>query len=260
MASRTALSKCPKWALQKEIICEVFYLKRLLSASCMRSVIFIGSMSKSLRLPPTQSENAIEGTVVSTSHQTLVVRTDENDFQLFVFDRETTKPQTITTGTRVRVTSTRGDEEGTRLASTVTVLESSPEAKSGTPQSQAKPLPPAVRDLEQDIKARSPTLAPRCTCGCRSRSRIVHVWSALSDWSDLQSKAILFRPNAEFAFGEVTDLIALNLEGCLQIACVVAGKNWSAYIGAGTRFHISAPKFRASAGARQEHRLWQLRL
>ena len=34
-----------------------------------------------------RDQNTMEGTVVSVSRETLVVKTDENDFQLFVFDR-----------------------------------------------------------------------------------------------------------------------------------------------------------------------------
>jgi hypothetical protein len=42
-----------------------------------------------------QSENPIEGTVVSSTRETLFVRTEDNQFQLFVFDRYTTKPRLL---------------------------------------------------------------------------------------------------------------------------------------------------------------------
>ena len=66
---------------------------------------------------PTQNtgdQTTMEGTVVSVSHETLVVKSDENDFQLFVFDRYTIKPQAVAAGSRVRVVSNAGEEEGTR--------------------------------------------------------------------------------------------------------------------------------------------------
>ena len=44
---------------------------------------------------------------------------------------------------------------------------------------------------------------------------------------------VLFRPNAEFAFGEVTDLIALNFEGVYRFAPANRTPNWTPYIGAG---------------------------
>ena len=96
-----------------------------------------------------QNENTVEGTVVSSTRDTLVVKTDDNQFQLFTFDRDTVKPRSLPAGTRVRVVSTAGEEAGVRLASTITTLEAAPSAKGAA---QAQPIPPAVRDLERDIK------------------------------------------------------------------------------------------------------------
>jgi hypothetical protein len=170
--------------------------------------------------------------VVSTSHQTLVVRTDDNDFHLFVFDRYTTKPQTIATGTRIRVISTPGEEEGTRLARTVTALESSNEAKAGTVPAQAKPLPPAVGELEQNIKRE----ARRWHLGVRAGAALdpeLFMFGVHSQIGPIFQRNVFFRPNAEFAFGEITDLIALNLEAIYRLPVSSPRKDWSAYVGAG---------------------------
>src|SRR5947207_4958801 len=59
-----------------------------------------------------QNENTVEGTVVSSTRDTLVVKTDDNQFQLFTFDRDTVKPRSLPAGTRVRVVSTAGEEAG----------------------------------------------------------------------------------------------------------------------------------------------------
>ena len=63
------------------------------------------------------SENTIEGTVVTSTRDTLVVRTQDNQFHLFVFDRDTVKPRSVATGSRVSVMWTPGEEEGVKLAS-----------------------------------------------------------------------------------------------------------------------------------------------
>ena len=42
-----------------------------------------------------------------------------------------------------------------------------------------------------------------------------------------------FRPNAEFDFGEVTDLIALNLEAVYRFAAPYKGGKWTPYVGLG---------------------------
>ena len=44
---------------------------------------------------------------------------------------------------------------------------------------------------------------------------------------------VLFRPNAEFAFGEVTDLIALNYEVIYRFSAANRRANWTPYVGGG---------------------------
>jgi hypothetical protein len=44
---------------------------------------------------------------------------------------------------------------------------------------------------------------------------------------------VLFRPNAEFAFGEVTDLIALNLEAVYRLSAGERRGDWTPFLGAG---------------------------
>jgi hypothetical protein len=39
-----------------------------------------------------------------------------------------------------------------------------------------------------------------------------------------------FRPNAEFAFGEFTDMVALNLEGAYRLPLNFRNGRWSAYV------------------------------
>lgn len=194
-----------------------------------------------------RDETTIEGTVVSTSRQTLVVRTEDNDFQLFVFDHNTTKPGMIAAGTRVRVISTLGEQEGSRLASTVTALKPSLDAKAETAQPQAKPLPPAVRDLEQDIKRE----ARRWHLGVRAGAALdpeLFMFGVHSQIGPIFNRNFLFRPNAEFAFGEVTDLIALNLEGVYRLPVSSRGRNFSAYIGAGPSFTFLHQNFERQQG------------
>jgi hypothetical protein len=113
-----------------------------------------------------QNENTIEGAVVSSTRHTLVVKTEETQFQLFTIDRGTVKPRSLPPGTRVRVVSTPGEEAGVRHATTVVTLEA-PSGAQGTSPTQAQPIPPAVRDLERDIKREARRWR---ACRCWSRS------------------------------------------------------------------------------------------
>src|SRR5207237_3282728 len=56
------------------------------------------------------------------------------------------------------------------------------------------------------------------------------------------------RPNAEFAFGEVTDLIALNLEAIYRLPVSSRRGNWSAYLGAGPALTFLHQRFQSQTG------------
>jgi len=162
-----------------------------------------------------QNENTIVGTVVSSTRDTLVVRTEDNQFQLFVFDRYSVKPRLLTNGARVRVVSTPA-EDGVRLASTVTISEPAAGTPGGTAADQAQPIPPVVRDLEHDIKRQ----ARRWRVGVRAGAALdpeLILFGVHSQLGPIFQRNVFFRPDAEFAFGEVTDLIALNLEGIYRL-------------------------------------------
>ena len=191
-----------------------------------------------------QNENTVEGTVVSSTRDTLVVKTDDNQFQLFTFDRDTVKPRSLPAGTRVRVVSTPGEEAGVRLASTITTLEAAPSAKGAA---QAQPIPPAVRDLERDIKrqARRWRLGVRAGAGLDPELILFGVHSQLGP---IFHRDVFFRPNAEFAFGEVTDLIALNLEAIYRLPVSSRRGNWSAYLGAGPALTFLHQSFQSQVG------------
>jgi opacity protein-like surface antigen len=191
------------------------------------------------------SENTVEGTVVSTSAETLVVRTDDNDFRLFILDRTTTRPNAIIQGTRVRVRSTVGDR-GARLATEVNALGSRPNTATGT-ETQAKPVPPAVKNVEQEIKRE----ARRWHLGVRAGAALdpeLFMFGVHSQIGPVFNRNVFLRPNAEFAFGEVTDLIALNLEAIYRFPISTRGKDFSAYLGAGPGFTFIHQNFERTQG------------
>jgi hypothetical protein len=157
-----------------------------------------------------ESENSIEGTVVSSTRDTLIVRTDDNQFRLFTYDRDSVRAASAVRGARVRVAAGSGDENGTRVASNVTVLEAKP-AEAGAAGTQAAPVPPKIREIESDIKRET----RRWRAGVRVGAAFdpeLFLFGVQSQMGPIFHRDVFFRPNAEFAFGEVTDLVALNLE------------------------------------------------
>jgi hypothetical protein len=180
-----------------------------------------------------QSANngAVEGTVVSSTRNTLVVRTDDNQYQLFTYDRGAVRSGSLVAGARVRVAAGPADENGVRVASDVTVL-SAPSGTSVDKGAQATPVPEKVRDIESDIKRES----RRWRLGVRAGAAFdpeLFTFGVQTQIGPILHPRVLFRPNAEFAFGEVTDLIALNFEAIYRFSGAHRSGNWTPYIGGG---------------------------
>jgi hypothetical protein len=177
----------------------------------------------------------------------LVVRTQDNQFHLFVFDRDTVKPRSVATGSRVSVVYMPGEEAGTKFASTVTMLEAAPKPQGGSAPVQAQPVPPAVREVERDIERQ----VRRWRVGVRAGAALdpeLLLFGVQTQLGPLFHRDVSFRPNAEFAFGEITDLIALNLEAIYGLPISLRRGRWSPYVGAGPAFTLLHQNFERKAG------------
>lgn len=196
--------------------------------------------------PQAQNETTVEGTVVASSNITFVVRSDANQFQLFTFDRNTNRPRTLPIGTRVRVVSDQGSgQEGARHATDVTVLQQAQGA--GAPSSSATsaaPIPPSVRNAESQIKheARRWRLGVRAGMGLDPELVLFGVHSQMGP---IFSRNVFFRPNADFEWGEITDMVALNLEAVYRFP---RSGSWAPYAGAGPALNFIHQSFQSEPG------------
>ena len=172
-----------------------------------------------------EQPGSLVGTVVSVSRQTMVVRTEDNRFHLFVFDSDLVRPKGLTPGAHIRVVSTGTDESGVRLATGITVSE--PEA---APE-MARP-PKEIRETQHEIEklARRWQVGVRIGAGLDPELFLIGAHSAIGP---IFSRDFYFRPNVEFAFGELTDMVAINLEGAYRLPINLRQGRWSAYAGAG---------------------------
>jgi hypothetical protein len=213
-------------------------IRMLMLASCILVVLtFIALPAQGQQdtsSPQAANENSVEGTVVSATRDTLVVRTDGNQVQLFTYDRGAVRARSLAPGSRVRVTAGTADENGTRAASNVTVLSAASAGGTGAADkgAQAAPVPEKIRDLESDIRRES----RRWRLGVRAGAAFdpeLFTFGIQSQMGPIFHPRVLFRPNAEFAFGEVTDLVALNLEGVYRFSAASRRGNWTPYVGAG---------------------------
>lgn len=191
-------------------------------------------------------EMSATGVVTSSSPATIVVRTESGRYQLFVFDRTSTRPRRIVTGSRVRVTSVSGDEAGIRIARVVSVLSvpttaAAPAgARAGTTAAGQEPIitgsdevaPPVVRDLERSIQRQLRRFQVGVRTGLALDPELVLLGAHAQIATGLSSN-VIFRPNIEFAFGELTTLFALNFEALYRLPVSSRQARWGAYVGAG---------------------------
>ena len=180
----------------------------------------------------TSGGNTVEGTVASVSRETLVVRTDENQFQLFTYAPGAVNAKAVTQGARVRVSAGPADENGTRTANDVTVLSAGSGGRTGDKGASSAPVPPKVRSIESEIKRESRRWRLGVEAGVGFDPELI-LFGVQSQMGPIFHPRVMFRPNAEFAFGEVTDLIALNFEAVYRLRNSERRGEWTPFMGAG---------------------------
>jgi hypothetical protein len=178
-----------------------------------------------------QHPGSMEGRVESAGRQTLVLRTEDNQFHLFVYDSDMARPKGLTPGTRVRILSGPTDEAGVRVATQVTVLEPATTTASGTAQDMAPP-PKEITSVQHEIErgVRRWQIGARMGAGLDPELFLIGVHAGIGP---IFSRDFYFRPNVEFAFGELTDMFSLNFEGVYRLPITFRHGRWSAYAGAG---------------------------
>jgi hypothetical protein len=197
-----------------------------------------------------QDETTLEGTVVASSRITFVVKSDDGKFQLFTFDRNTNRPRTLSVGTRVRVASDQGDQAGARHATDVTVLDQAQDAGAGTANASARnaaPVPPSVRDAESNIRREARRWRIGARAGVGLDPELV-MFGLHSQMGPIFNRNVFFRPNADFEWGEITDMVALNLEAVYRFPTAVRGGAWAPYVGAGPSLNFIHQSFQTKPG------------
>jgi hypothetical protein len=186
-----------------------------------------------------QDETTITGTVASSSRNTLTVRNGNGQYQLFLVDRNTRKPATLPQGSGVRVTSTSSDEPGVRLASQITAVEPSAANQS---TADTTVVPPEIRRVERDIERQARRFQLGVRAGVALDPELVLIGAQVLI-GPFFSQDVFFRPNVEFAYGEVTALFALNPEGIYRLPMSSRQGRWSTYVGVGPGFNLVHQNF-----------------
>jgi hypothetical protein len=121
-------------------------------------------------------------------------------------------------------------------------------AQSGSAaQTQGAPVPESVQEVERDIERE----VRRWHVGFRAGAALdpeLIVIGVQSRIGPVFNRNFFFRPNVEYGFGEVTDLLAFNVEGIYRLPVSARQARWSAYVGAGPAFNFIHQNFERRQG------------
>jgi hypothetical protein len=192
----------------------------------------------------TALETTTAGTIVSSTRTTLVVRTPESEYKLFELTPDTLRPEQLPPAAAVEVAAHPARPDGAPLATRVKVMAAgsaatgaatqAPAAAQTTPQTD-EPIPPELRRLEQNIVRQTSRYRVGARGGMGLDPELVMI-GAQAQVGPFFTDKLWARPNLEFGFGEVTTLIALNLDGVFRVG--EPGSRWTPFFGAGLGFNF----------------------
>jgi hypothetical protein len=173
------------------------------------------------------------GTVSISTPTTLVVRGENGRHQVFVYGRGATRPDSVAVGSRVRIVSTPGAERGVRVASRVTVT-SPPRTGDAATATDDDVVPDAIRELERDLRRQVRRYNVGVRTGVALDPELVLV-GLQTQFATGFNRRLVFRPNVDFAWGELTTMFAINLEAVYRLS---PQGRWTPYAGAGPGFNF----------------------
>jgi len=185
----------------------------------------------------------ITGTVVSVSFNTLVIKTNNSQYHVFVFENYTQKPKSIVTGSLVRVTSIPSHEPGVRVAEQILFEQAAPPVAKGEAAPPSTDLVPReVRALESDLKRQTSRFGAGFRMGT-SLDPELFLLGVQARIGPVFHRDFWFRPNLEIGFGEVTGMVGVNLEFVYRIPISARESKWSTYFGAGPGLNFTNQNF-----------------
>jgi hypothetical protein len=237
----------------------------VLSILCASAFLALGVTVQAQQNPPdspsaksVQTEgngHVVEGTVVSTTPTTLVVRTDDNQYHLFTYAAGTVPRETVKPGARVRINGSAPDNNGAQVAEKIDVIQSGTDSANSGTGAQAAAPPAGAQAAPPPAGAQPAAPLPQVnsvTKEIESEARRWHVGGKIgfglspelfmfgpqAQFGPFFSQHLLFRPNLEFGFGELTDMYAVNAEAAYRLSKPIYGQ-WTPYLGAGPSFNFT---------------------
>jgi hypothetical protein len=177
------------------------------------------------------------GLVTSVRRGSLTIKTDDNMFVVFRVDRDTVRSGVVQTGAHVNIVTLATGTDETPLAIAINVTQARP---AGPITNEA--IPPEVRRLETRIEREVKRYRVGVEGGVALDPQLISV-GAHATFGPIFHRNVNFRPNLELAAGEVTTLIALNLDVLYTFPRATRQTKWVPYLGAGPNFSFSHQGF-----------------
>jgi hypothetical protein len=177
------------------------------------------------------------GTVTSIGRGSMVVRTDQGRYVVYTVDADTRQQQRPMVGARVSVVTFSDEREPSPIAQTITVLPAS-QGLSSSGDEQSDPVPPEVRRLESQIERQARRYRAGVQVGAALDPELISL-DGFATFGPFFTRNTYFRPNVEFAFGEVTTLFGIHLDGIYTLPGITRSIRWAPYVGAGPTFSFS---------------------
>ncbi len=196
---------------------------------------------------PASAQDAVTGTVVASTRNTLTVSAGPNQVQLYVFGRNVQKPATLTNGSQVRVVSTPGSDPRVRVASQITVV---PSTNANQTSTTAPVVSDEIRRIEREIEREVRRFQVGVRGGFGLDPEVVMVGVQAQVGPFFRSD-IFFRPSVDFGIGEVTAMFGLSGDVIYRLPFSSAQDRWSTYMGAGLGVNLLHRNFEEEEDGRR---------
>jgi hypothetical protein len=197
-------------------------------------------------VPNADDERRTVGTVEAIGQASIVLRLDQGSFMVFTVNRDTIRPKAVAKGARVSVATLTKDTDPAPLALAIDVLPSAqglaPAPGSTELQAQQDAVPVSVRRLESQIERGARKYRAGLQVGAALDPELISI-SGFSTLGPFFTRNLQFRPGLEFAFGEVTTLFGIHLDGIYTLPGISRSVRWAPYVGIGPSFAFSHRNF-----------------
>lgn len=186
------------------------------------------------RQPPRAGERQTIGTVTSVGRGSIVVATDEGRYEVFSLDRRLVGIPPVKAGDRVRVITSATDNDQAPMALGIERL---PPRQGLAPQTSTV-IPEEVQRLTAQIERQARRYRAGVFAGAALDPELIS-FNAFATFTPWPQPRLAVRPALEFAFGELTTMLGLNIDVLYSLPGVRPLARWAPYVGAGPNFAFS---------------------